>query len=1074
MKIEKVKTIEEIGEVENELRDGSLLLIASPSSGKTHDLIETFKGRAEFMLDTETKSVHGVQDHARNENILIIDDIFRLIVEGKYSEILEAAKNRRVCAVTTTYRGEWLLKLESREGILSELEIQKIVLYRIDDKKARDKIQKLAEKLKLSKVIDDKRLNELVKLSKHVHEFDRELEFFEKRKYENYPVCWLAFSPETLWNIGSAEIGEVLKKGLKGAGESFMHSLSVIMSKKSTVLDSIVRFFDSVSEALPITLPNLDFLENALKKTVNVFSEHKKEILEIGLAATGCGFLFGLLELFFLLRRGKEKVFREFGRIVHLPPHKLEEIEKKAGLPPMTLFTLKSLLLPRYRQKILKLVDEFEELEKEFEEFKKEFEELQQSFNEFGERIKEISRRLGEVELITNIIKEIAKESVEDTNRFEELIFSHIHALTGINPKRLYERKFGERYVRVEKIDEVLEEIERGKRIVVIKGKHCTGKTTLAFLLSKELESRGYLVRRLVRDVSRAEEYFAYVRRGTDYSGSVLVIDSLTDSDEYWRAIGLVLEGLIDVLMVTCDSGIYDALERSLLEGGKIREIRRDLMKMGLRSLDEIKCTVTLKPDVEFTQRVLRLLSDGLKVDASDEDIRRISELSEGFVTYAVIGLGLLISGDVSKIRHEMVDERIDQIFAEVGEGGEKVLTHAAVFGKLHVNDAMQLTETDVISVACRREGEFVRVVPDLISHRIFERSICGGMGEEDEDEVILKPSLERYLKSEIFQKSEFKDEYILGVARNFIESYLYPDESIKDCISNNLMKFLEWLNRLEDSLYAFTIDLLSYAAPLDFNLLNAEKFSAGCKHIVEFYVKEFEKRGLKAERTAALPACNVISRIVRNKLRLNLSPAGKFMEDCTSFSLEVAERIKEPKPLFMENMLSMCIFQISDEKTPEEAKEWVDEIVERGLEVAERIKEPKPLFMENMLSMCISRISSKKTPEEAKEWVDEIVKRAEALGKEFGSEFVGAFWFMCLYRIYESFRSNPEHYYPWLKLVVLRGIEEIEKHYLELSKFEGVLGKNLALWLAEVCTALIEYGRMVDDDIGDVEKVCF
>ncbi|RLI86760.1 MAG: hypothetical protein DRO98_04970, partial [Archaeoglobales archaeon] len=110
-------------------------------------------------------------------------------------------------------------------------------------------------------------------------------------------------------------------------------------------------------------------------------------------------------------------------------------------------------------------------------------------------------------------------------------------------------------------------------------------------------------------------------------------------------------------------------------------------------------------------------------------------------------------------------------------------------------------------------------------------------------------------------------------------------------------------------------------------------------------------------------------------------------------------------------------IFQISAKKTPQEAKAWVDEVLERVFEAAEGVGERgwiKPdAFLENVYSMIIFQISAKKTPQEAKAWVDEVLERAEKANLDMPLFFTAV-----LFHLRESS-------YQWRKFAVKEFVEK-------------------------------------------------
>ncbi|HIE37353.1 TPA: hypothetical protein EYP83_04205 [Candidatus Geothermarchaeota archaeon] len=153
----------------------NILLLASPSSGKTHKLLEVFKD-ADFILDSETsKKFLKNEVKMSGKSIVIVDDVFKVIVEKGFENLKDKLRGKRIIAVTTPYRGEFLVKAK----FLNNYGIKKIVLYRIDKEKAKGIVEKIVREYNLSGKAD-----KIVDISEHTHKFDEPI----KHKYENYAV----------------------------------------------------------------------------------------------------------------------------------------------------------------------------------------------------------------------------------------------------------------------------------------------------------------------------------------------------------------------------------------------------------------------------------------------------------------------------------------------------------------------------------------------------------------------------------------------------------------------------------------------------------------------------------------------------------------------------------------------------------------------------------------------------------------------------------------------------------------------------------------------------------------------
>ena len=83
----------------------------------------------------------------------------------------------------------------------------------------------------------------------------------------------------------------------------------------------------------------------------------------------------------------------------------------------------------------------------------------------------------------------------------------------------------------------------------------------------------------------------------------------------------------------------------------------------------------------------------------------------------------------------------------------------------------------------------------------------------------------------------------------------------------------------------------------------------------------------------------------------------------------------------------------------------------------------------------------------------------------------MAVFWLATLLMLYRSFPKS----YKWLKHAFKKGIDEIEKHYLDLMGYERSLPtKSLALFLAEICVNLVRMGRKLKDpEVEEVKRFC-
>ena len=126
-------------------------------------------------------------------------------------------------------------------------------------------------------------------------------------------------------------------------------------------------------------------------------------------------------------------------------------------------------------------------------------------------------------------------------------------------------------------------------------------------------------------------------------------------------------------------------------------------------------------------------LNEALKLNLSEEEIKIATEISEGFVAYGTTAIPFVKSGGIANLsRHEIIDKRIDTIFSDlekISSEDTDILFYISLFGSLHRSDVNRITGHEIpteFRVCCLRTGEYERIIPDVTSHRIFERSICG------------------------------------------------------------------------------------------------------------------------------------------------------------------------------------------------------------------------------------------------------------------------------------------------------------------------------------------------------------
>jgi len=160
----EIYKIEDLSEIKN--FKGNILLLAPPSRGKIQELLEVYRDPLP-IVDLETrKKIPKLEKREieKDKTPIVIVDISKVILEEGLENLKNKVKNsKRVIAVTTPYRGESLIKAK----VLEELNIEKIVLYRIDEKIFNYSLYwtyNLSERVD-KKAVDIKRISRLLILS---------------------------------------------------------------------------------------------------------------------------------------------------------------------------------------------------------------------------------------------------------------------------------------------------------------------------------------------------------------------------------------------------------------------------------------------------------------------------------------------------------------------------------------------------------------------------------------------------------------------------------------------------------------------------------------------------------------------------------------------------------------------------------------------------------------------------------------------------------------------------------------------------------------------------------------------
>ncbi|HIP90516.1 MAG TPA: hypothetical protein EYH22_03105, partial [Candidatus Nanopusillus sp.] len=933
MKIQEISNFNEIEHLE-----GNILLLASPSSGKTYSLLEIFKD-ADFILDSETRSKFSKKEIGKPEKdgkpTVIVDDVFKVIVEEGFENLKNRVNGRRVIAVTTPYRGEFLVKTK----FLEEFGIEKIVLYKIERERAEEIVKGIVERSNLSE-----KIKEIVDISKHIHNFNEPIKH-DKDKYENYPVFWIYDIPLDDVYEFDERIDDILKEFGKGFFD-FIYSLL----KSVEIEIGITEIFKEIKNIIGTDISLNTLIENIrkyIKSNINIIDfENLAKIginIVIAIVVSISLNVFGLslaITMSIILKNNeeKEKILEVFRKLRKLPPHKIEEMEKKAGLPPLTLFTMVKLLSPEFINKLEKVVEEFDDIVKDLEG-------VEEKLEEFETKFEEICRKLKRVDDLAEVIEK--NSGLRTLKRFEKLyIFEPLRVIGFESPEKL-------RYVTT-KVDDIFEKIE-GKKIVIIEGRIGSGKTILGYLISKRLEEEGYEVRVAVERLKDVGvQYLQLLKK----QGRVcLFIDSLVEIDGFRNVLYAVKKGFVDFVVITCGLRMYSTLENSIgREDVELRDVLDKVYRYKIDPIKRVNGEVVIDDDYRgYMREILVGIRDTFEIDVDNDFIEEVIEDSAGVLTAAVFAL--------KNKRLGMLKERVKYIFNDLKEEEDrKLLWRIATFRGIYEDDLEQLPSTlDQYIVETRR----IEILPHILALEIFKYGICN-------ERYFLK----RHIRE--FENSAYIEHYLLGITKNFIDYYFSPviEEECENKMNKSLEDFVKYVDEFNDLIfYIAVIDVLSFSAPLKFDWIDVNKFSEGCRYIGSIYNVNV-KEGLE------LLAMNIISRIVIRNKQIN---------DAVKFSLRVADKILANKELFMMNVLSMTVAMIFLQRSPKEAKEWFDTVIEKCYDVAEEmsvdkkeeISANKKMFMMNVLSMIVPKISDSKSPKEAKEWFDTVIEKCYDVAEE-------------------------------------------------------------------------------------------
>lgn len=1031
--------LEKFEDLKKELEKNNVLLLGAPTVGKTENIIQLLRDNHNVLFICEFGStiekVHKIhlgerlllprnikqrlekeKDLFSKYSFIIIDDFYKVFLECKQENNIEQIlkilnRTKGVCIVSTPYRLEWLIEILKEEH-LTWLEdfIKKSTckLLAIEDE-AKSILKKfIAEEEIVNKILVKCKwryhFKELLREKLKEHSYGP----YKYRPYETYtPYAFIQFRNQD--------------------------------DKYGFIDETILKVFEH---------SNFTAIHNYIHHIYEGLAEDIKPLISLGAVMSGVAIPLVLIYAIYQMQKGKNPTYdnfqKSFGNLQYLTYPELEKIEKKSGLPPLTLITNKNIssLNQNEWQKIEDLISHHSEIVEHIEKHNK--------WEGYVERLEQLEKMDGDIKefiKISDIINKSILNSVEEDleKEYDPQVELKIQ---GILPKEVTLQTIG----RDELTEDIITLIKNGKRLIILKGAGGSGKTTLAINIAKKLKEEDYFVGVPIPEYSFPISFLEYRLKAASCNSKGIVLFSEykiapTRIDEILiSTLKLLYSGIYNCLVIVCRDELYRSLENSVQTGafgGKSTAI--ELI------FEERKPPIQVPP-LKIGEIVEQIWKDPIILKQMD----KIDEISGGFPLYAILAAHWIVNGNsiIGISKNNFLKKYVNQnVLPFIDE--QDAYWYIACVGEIEESHLKSILGLELKPATWENlknylqnylKGNIYKLSPDVFSEVIFTEKCI--------------PNIKIF--TNIFIKYP---QYLPRVAINISSAYnaaidVKYEENFSNIIINQARSFTEDIKVINDTEYAACLVALIYGnIPIKPENLIFKKIIEGVKAEWES-LSDDDKINFKF----------VPENIIENLLILlaaNLTVIDEKPEILEAISELGSTAVKELKrydedfnpELFIESLYSRIISRISYSQNPIEAEEWINEIEKQFLEITKKFKGFENIV--NLYSMIVFQISSRMNPIEAEEWVNEIEKRFSGKAEEFEeNQFATiSFYAMIITKISES--STPIKEEPWINEIEKRAkdvINNFEYSDIFLTYFYSmIIGGRLTNVEAEVWFVEIE-----------------
>jgi len=966
--------LEKFEDLKNELEKNNVILLGAPTVGKTENLIKHLIDNPNVLficeLGNKIEKAHKRQLGGRlilpgnlkqrleeedellsKYSFIIIDDFYKVFQEytkeNNSDSILEILKKKKgVCIVSTPYRMEWLIERSKEER-----------LARLEDftKKSRCKFlaiedEELAKNVLKEYIAKEENVNKILVNCKWIYDFKNVLlrEKFSDvsygpKKYRRYET----FTPYAFIQFKN------LDDKLGFFDETLLNMVE--HSSFTAIHDYLHHIFEGVVEDMK---PFLSGLAIPLALIYFIFQIHKND------------------------NSIYDNIKNSFGNLQYLTYPELENLEKKAGLQPLTLVANKQVLSIKQ--------NEWEKIE-DLLTHHKELVELVEKHNNWDdcvlglEQLEKINYTITELLIVGDIINKTIFNSVE-----EDLDIEYDPQIE-LKKRGIISEDLNIKTVcRDELTDQIITEIENGRRLIVLKGPGGIGKTTLSINIAKKLRKDNYFVGVPIPEHISFLEYRLNGIRGIS-KGIVLFseykIAPTRIDDIILPALKLLNSGAYNCLVIVCRDEVYEAFEEAVQTGafGGISSSIEHIFKEGKPPIE----VPPLKKD-----EVEEIINQIWQENKIQKEIEPIMEISGGNPLFAILSADWILNGNsidgITKqnFLKKYVIEKVYQYAPPELQNAYLSIACARRIDKEHLKYILglerKLAEWGNIEKNLQRclEGTSYTLTPDVFSEIIFQEKCL--------------PKLNDYIS--LFRAYP---QYLFGISENLAIAYkagegwarTQPIESktFMNFVEEQANTFIAKVSELDTPLYIICFqNILISCLPIAPETVKVEKMVAFDEAIASFWGAIVERKYLD-KVTIEMAISNILTKLILNhvveKKTTNILDAVDLLAISFIEKLNQKKGVKINTGWFMQNFYSMSILKVALHYKPKEKKDWIDEIEKRAAYSVEKFNiQNKSLseFMVNVYSIFIFSIAEKFKPHEKMDWIDEIEERAALSVEKF------------------------------------------------------------------------------------------